>query len=72
MGGITHSIIYYCAASEIVYWCATPSTVPGSFRETTSTYYELLGVERNKYINISELLCLDLSRLVPQHFRDKE
>jgi hypothetical protein len=39
--------------------------VPGSFCETARSYYGLLGVERNKYINISELLSLDLSRLVP-------
>jgi hypothetical protein len=29
------------------------------------TYYGLLRVERNKYINYSELLRLDQSRLVP-------
>ena len=28
--------------------------VSGSFRKTARTYYELLGMERNKYTNISE------------------
>jgi hypothetical protein len=34
---------YYYAGSRIVYW---------RVHETARTYYGLLGVERNKYINV--------------------
>jgi len=63
VAGIVHGIITTVQQAEPS--TGVPPQVPGSFRETARSHYGPLGVERNKYINISELLSPDLSRLVP-------
>ena len=62
--GIAHSIITAVERAKSSTGVQARSLRIFSREGYSRTYYELLGVERNKYAKISELLCLDLSRFV--------
>lgn len=53
------------AVQQVESFTGVQPQVPESLRKSARSHYGLLGVERNKYINISELLSFDLSHLVP-------